>query len=90
MRLALATLSLAMLALAACSPTDEPQVRVMGGACSDDYGPALDNWVASMDQDNDGVINSDEFNSAFEEADDQVDGKLDLEELRGTVCGPQE
>lgn len=90
MRLCFAALLLATLALTACTPTDEPRVRVMGGACSDDYGPALDNWVASMDRDNDGVINSDEFNSAFEEADDRVDGKLDLEELRGAVCGRQE
>ena len=82
-----ATLLPASLALAACSPADEPRVRVMGGACSDDYGPALDNWVASMDNDNDGVINSDEFNTAFQEAEDEVDGKLDLDELRGAVCG---
>ena len=87
MRPCFAALLLATLTLAACTPTDEPRARVMGGACSDDYGPALDNWVASMDQDGDNVINSDEFNTAFQEADDEVDGKLDLNELRNTVCG---
>jgi hypothetical protein len=81
-------LSGALLPLAACSPGEEPRVTVIGGACGDDYGPALDNWVASMDTNNDNVINSDEFNSAFSEAEDTVDGKLDISELRGAVCGP--
>lgn len=87
-RLALALILLGgSLPLAACTPGDQPRVEIEGSACGDDYGPALDNWVASMDQDGDNVINSDEFNTAFQEADDEVDGKLDLNELRGTVCG---
>ncbi len=77
----------ASLLLAACNSTDQPRVEIEGSACGNDYGPALDNWVASMDQDNDNTINSDEFNTAFQEADDDVDGQLDLNELRGTVCG---
>jgi Ca2+-binding EF-hand superfamily protein len=63
------------------------RVEVEGGACGDDYGPALDSYVASMDADQSSTINSDEFNTAFQEADDDVDGKLDLDELRNAVCG---
>jgi hypothetical protein len=80
---------LAALVMAAACSQQEGDMRVSAenSACSDDYGPALDNWVASMDDNQDGVINSDEFNTAFEEAEDIVDGKLDRTELQQTVCG---
>ena len=82
-------LALAVPALAACSPGDQPTIIVEGSACSDnDYGPALDNYVASMDANNDGVVNSDEFNTAFQEAEDNDDGRLDITEMQNAVCSP--
>lgn len=76
------------LLLAGCSDQiGSLQVDVQGSPCGDDYGPALDAWVTSMDADNSGTVNSDEFNAAFQEADDDMDGKLDLDELRSAVCG---
>ncbi|MFO1067020.1 MAG: hypothetical protein U1E14_00665 [Geminicoccaceae bacterium] len=81
-------LGLAAGGLAACAPGDQPTVIVEGGACSNnDYGPALDNYVASMDDNDDGVINSDEFNTAFQEADDDDDGRLDTLEMKQAICG---
>jgi hypothetical protein len=84
-------LALAMAAgllLAACADQTGPiRVEVEGGARGDDYGPAPGSYVASMDADQSSTINSDEFNTAFQEADDDMDGKLDLSELRDAVCG---
>jgi hypothetical protein len=88
LRSAACLLVLAVPALAACSPGDQPTIIVEGSACSDnDYGPALDNYVASMDANDDGVVNSDEFNTAFQEADDDVSGQLDLNEMKSAICG---
>lgn len=50
--------------------------------------PGLDDFLEAADADNDNKLNSDEFNSAFQEAMDEVtpDGQLDRNELAKYVC----
>jgi hypothetical protein len=50
--------------------------------------PGLDDFLEAADADNDNRLNSDEFNSAFEEAEDEItpDGQLDRNELAQYVC----
>jgi hypothetical protein len=68
--------------LVACA--DEP-IRITTNTCGD-FGPGLADWVQSMDTDGDGVINSDEFDAGFEDAENEVDGKLTNEEFRESLC----
>lgn len=53
--------------------------------------PGLDDFLEAADADNDNKLNSDEFNGAFEEAEDEVmpDGQLDRNELAKYVCAKQ-
>ncbi len=53
--------------------------------------PGLDDFLSAADSDNDNMLNSDEFNSAFQEAQDEVtpDGQLDRNELAKYVCAKQ-
>ena len=50
--------------------------------------PGMDEFLEAADANNDNMINSDEFNGAFEEAEDQMqpDGQLDRNELANYVC----
>lgn len=50
--------------------------------------PGIDDFLEAADANNDNRINSDEFNGAFEEAEDQMqpDGQLDRNELANYVC----
>lgn len=50
--------------------------------------PGLGDFLEAADADNDNRLNSDEFNSAFEEAQDEItpDGQLDRDELAKYVC----
>ena len=50
--------------------------------------PGLGDFLEAADADNDNRLNSDEFNSAFQEAEDEVtpDGQLDRDELAKYVC----
>ena len=50
--------------------------------------PGLDDFLEAADADNDNKLNSDEFNGAFEEAEDEVtpDGQLDRNELAAYIC----
>src|SRR3954454_4565104 len=50
--------------------------------------PGIDDFLEAADADNDNMVNSDEFNAAFEEAADEVtpDGQLDRNELAKYVC----
>ncbi|MFL5337577.1 MAG: hypothetical protein ACJ8H8_31495 [Geminicoccaceae bacterium] len=50
--------------------------------------PGLDDFLEAADADNDNRLNSDEFNAAFEEAEDEItpDGQLDRNELAQYVC----
>ena len=50
--------------------------------------PGIDDFLEAADADNDNKLNSDEFNSAFEEAADEVtpDGQLDRNELAQYIC----
>ena len=50
--------------------------------------PGLDDFLEAADADNDNRLNSDEFNSGFQEAMDEVtpDGQLDRNELAKYVC----
>lgn len=50
--------------------------------------PGLDEFLEAADANNDNMLNSDEFNGAFEEAEDQMqpDGQLDRNELANYVC----
>lgn len=81
----------ALLALAACllgaGCSNEPvNVTYEGFECPD--VPGLDEFLEAADADNDNKLNSDEFNSAFQEAEDEVtpDGQLDRTELAAYVC----
>ena len=53
--------------------------------------PGMDEFMEAADADNDNMLNSDEFNAAFEEAQDQVqpDGQLDRNELVQYLCAKQ-
>ena len=53
--------------------------------------PGLGDFLEAADADNDNRLNSDEFNSAFEEAQDEItpDGQLDRDELAKYVCAKQ-
>ena len=80
-------LALAVL-LAGCQ--NEPvNVTYEGFECPE--VPGLDDFLEAADADNDNRLNSDEFNSAFEEAEDEVtpDGQLDRNEL-AELCLRQE
>ena len=50
--------------------------------------PGMDEFLEAADANNDNKINSDEFNGAFEEAEDQMqpDGQLDRNELANYIC----
>src|SRR5829696_5515090 len=76
------------LLVAACQ--NEPvNVTYEGFECPE--VPGLDEFLEAADADNDNMINSDEFNGAFEEAEDEVmpDGQLDRSELAKYVCAKQ-
>lgn len=78
----------AALLVAACS--DEPvDVRYVGFDCPE--LPGLDDYVRAADSDGDNRISTYEFNSAFQEAMDEVtpDGQLDRDELTRYVCRKQ-
>jgi hypothetical protein len=53
--------------------------------------PGIGEFLEAADANNDNMLNSDEFNSAFEEAEDDVtpDGQLDRNELASYVCAKQ-
>lgn len=76
------------LLLVACQ--NEPvNVTYQGFECPD--VPGLDDFLEAADANNDNRLNSDEFNSGFEEAMDEVtpDGQLDRNELANYVCAKQ-
>ena len=53
--------------------------------------PGLDEFLEAADANNDNMLNSDEFNGAFEDAEDDMtpDGQLDRNELANYVCAKQ-
>jgi hypothetical protein len=53
--------------------------------------PGLDGFLEAADANNDNMISSDEFNSSFQEAMDDItpDGQLDRNELANYVCQKQ-
>ena len=71
--------------LAACS-NDPVNVTYEGFSCSD--VPGLDDYFDAMDTDGDNRISSDEYNSSFDQAMNEVtpDGQLDRNELANYVC----
>lgn len=75
---------LGFLLIGAC--TGPVEVTYVNSICSDGSGPALDAWMDATDTDNDGVVNSDEWNASFQRAEDQVDGQLDSAELQNMFC----
>jgi hypothetical protein len=84
----------ALFALAACllvaGCQNEPvNVTYEGFECPE--VPGLDDFLAAADANNDNMLNSDEFNGAFEEAEDEMmpDGQLDRNELAKYVCAKQ-
>ncbi|MGD9509744.1 MAG: hypothetical protein AB7I59_03915 [Geminicoccaceae bacterium] len=85
MRFALAPLFVFVLFAAGCQnqPVD---VTYEGFECPE--VPGLDDFLEAADADNDNKLNSDEFNGAFEEAEDEVtpDGQLDRNELAAYIC----
>lgn len=75
------------LALLAAGCQNQPvDVTYEGFECPE--VPGLDDFLEAADADNDNKLNSDEFNGAFEEAEDQVtpDGQLDRNELAAYIC----
>ena len=88
MRFGLAPLFLLVLLAAGCQnqPVD---VTYEGFECPE--VPGLGDFLEAADADNDNRLNSDEFNSAFEEAQDEItpDGQLDRDELAKYVCAKQ-
>jgi hypothetical protein len=77
----------AVFCLLAAGCANEPvNVAYEGFECPE--VPGLGDFLEAADADNDDRINSDEFNAAFEEAEDEVtpDGQLDREELASYVC----
>jgi hypothetical protein len=83
-------ISLMFLCLLAAGCQNEPvNVTYEGFECPE--VPGLGEFLEAADADNDNMLNSDEFNSAFEEAEDEVtpDGQLDRNELARYVCARQ-
>ena len=83
-------LPLTILCLMAVGCQNEPvNVTYEGFECPD--LPGMDEFMDAADANNDNMLNSDEFNSAFEEAEDEVqpDGHLDRNELASYVCAKQ-
>ncbi len=73
--------------LLAAGCTNEPvDVTYQGFECPD--VPGLDDFLEAADANNDNMLNSDEFNSAFQESMDEItpDGQLDRNELAAYVC----
>jgi hypothetical protein len=72
--------------LAAGCQNEPVNVTYEGFECPD--LPGMDGFMEAADANNDNMLNSDEFNAAFEEAQDEVmpDGQLDRNELAGYVC----
>ena len=60
--------------------------HLQGFECPD--VPGLDDFLEAADANNDNMLNSDEFNSAFQESMDEItpDGQLDRNELAAYVC----
>ena len=85
MRFGLAPLFLLVLLAAGCQnqPVD---VTYEGFDCPE--VPGLDDFLEAADADNDNKLNSDEFNGAFAEAEDEImpDGQLDRNELAQYIC----
>jgi hypothetical protein len=73
-------------ALAAGCQNEPVNVTYEGFECPE--VPGMDDFLEAADANNDNRINSDEFNGAFEEAEDEVqpDGQLDRNELANYVC----
>ena len=85
-RLVLLALTLALaIPLGACS-NDPVNVTYDGFSCPD--VPGLDDYFSAMDANGDNRINSDEYDSAFDEAMNEVspNGQLDRNELANYVC----
>jgi hypothetical protein len=83
-------LALLVLGLLLAGCQNEPvNVTYEGFECPD--LPGMDEFMEAADADNDNMLNSDEFNAAFEEAQDQVqpDGQLDRNELAQYLCAKQ-
>jgi hypothetical protein len=83
-----ATLLALALLVAGCA--NEPvSVTYEGFECPE--VPGIDEFVEAADANNDNMISSDEFNSSFEEAVDEVtpDGQLDRNELATYLCKKQ-
>ena len=82
-----ALLTLATVCLLAAGCQNEPvKETYIDFECPD--VPGLDDFLEAADANNDNRLNSDEFNSAFDESMDQVtpDGQLDRNELAAYVC----
>lgn len=73
----------ALLLTAACADGDW---EVTTNACDEDFGPGLYSWVDGMDTDGDNTINSDEFNAAFQDTVDEMDGRQTYEGFREHIC----
>lgn len=87
MRLCHPVVLAAFACLLAAGCTNEPvDVTYQGFECPD--VPGLDDFLEAADADNDNKLNSDEFNSAFQESMDEItpDGQLDRNELAAYVC----
>ena len=82
----LAGSALALSVLLAGCQNEPVKVSYEGFQCSD--VPGIDEFLEAADANNDNKLNSDEFNSAFQEAEDEVtpDGQLDRNELAAYVC----
>lgn len=81
---------LAAVCLLAAACQNEPvNVTYEGFECPE--VPGMGEFLEAADANNDNMINSDEFNSAFEEAQDEIqpDGQLDRNELASYVCAKQ-
>jgi hypothetical protein len=73
--------------LAACAGETGPlQVEVEGSACDDQYDQALDSYVASAEAEPNAEVGSDQYNSDFQEAEDQVSGQTDAVDVQQEVC----
>jgi hypothetical protein len=80
-------LPVTLLFLLAAGCRNEPvNVTYEGFECPD--LPGMDEFMEAADANNDNMLNSDEFNAAFEEAQDEVqpDGQLDRNELASYLC----
>jgi hypothetical protein len=81
-----ALLVLAVCLLAAGCQNEPVKTTYVGFECPE--VPGLDDFLEAADANNDNMLSSDEYNSAFDEAMDEVtpDGQLDRNELANYVC----